>query len=76
MQGAVINSLLQVEGLTKRFGGIVVADALSFAISAGECRAIIGPNGAGKTTLISLLAGEIAARTFDKARSAIGLLTG
>ena len=54
--------LLQVEGLTKRFGGIVVADALSFEIPAGECHAIIGPNGAGKTTLISLLAGEIAAR--------------
>jgi branched-chain amino acid transport system ATP-binding protein len=54
--------LLQVEGLTKRFGGIVVADALSFAIPAGECHAIIGPNGAGKTTLISLLAGEIAAQ--------------
>jgi branched-chain amino acid transport system ATP-binding protein len=54
--------LLQVEGLTKRFGGIVVADALTFEIPAGECHAIIGPNGAGKTTLISLLAGEIAAR--------------
>jgi branched-chain amino acid transport system ATP-binding protein len=54
--------LLQVEGLTKRFGGIVVADALAFEIPAGECHAIIGPNGAGKTTLIGLLAGEIAAR--------------
>jgi len=54
--------LLQVEGLTKRFGGIVVADALAFEIPAGQCHAIIGPNGAGKTTLISLLAGEIAAR--------------
>jgi branched-chain amino acid transport system ATP-binding protein len=54
--------LLHVEGLTKRFGGVVVADALSFEIPAGECHAIIGPNGAGKTTLISLLAGEISAR--------------
>jgi branched-chain amino acid transport system ATP-binding protein len=58
----VASALLQVEGLTKRFGGVVTADALSFAIPAGECHAIIGPNGAGKTTLISLLAGEISAQ--------------
>ena len=56
------SQLLQVEGLTKRFGGVVVADALSFEVPVGECHAIIGPNGAGKTTLISLLAGEIAAQ--------------
>jgi branched-chain amino acid transport system ATP-binding protein len=55
----VARSLLQVERLTKRFGGVVTADALSFDIPAGECHAIIGPNGAGKTTLIGLLAGEI-----------------
>jgi branched-chain amino acid transport system ATP-binding protein len=55
----VARSLLHVEGLTKRFGGVVTADALSFDIPAGECHAIIGPNGAGKTTLIGLLAGEI-----------------
>jgi branched-chain amino acid transport system ATP-binding protein len=58
----VAKSLLQVEGLTKRFGGVVTADALSFEIPAGECHAIIGPNGAGKTTLIGLLAGEISAQ--------------
>ncbi len=55
-------SLLHVERLTKRFGGVVTADALSFEIPAGECHAIIGPNGAGKTTLIGLLAGEISAQ--------------
>ena len=54
--------LLQVEGLTKRFGGVVTAEALSFDIPAGEFHAIIGPNGAGKTTLIGLLAGEISAQ--------------
>jgi len=58
-KAAVARSLLQVERLTKRFGGVVTADALSFDIPAGECHAIIGPNGAGKTTLIGLLAGEI-----------------
>jgi branched-chain amino acid transport system ATP-binding protein len=62
LQAAVGNPLLQVEGLTKRFGGVVTADALSFEISAGECHAIIGPNGAGKTTLVGLLAGEISAQ--------------
>ncbi|MGA8613098.1 MAG: ABC transporter ATP-binding protein [Xanthobacteraceae bacterium] len=52
--------LLKVEGLTKRFGGVVAADAVALDIPRGEFHAIIGPNGAGKTTLIGLLAGEIA----------------
>ena len=51
--------LLKVEGLTKRFGGVVAADAIALDIPRGEFHAIIGPNGAGKTTLIGLLAGEI-----------------
>jgi len=52
--------LLQIEGLTKRFGGIIASDAITLDIPRGEFHAIIGPNGAGKTTLIGLLAGEIA----------------
>src|SRR6202050_2956200 len=52
--------LLKVEGLTKRFGGVVASDAIALDIPRGEFHAIIGPNGAGKTTLIGLLAGEIA----------------
>jgi branched-chain amino acid transport system ATP-binding protein len=59
-RGAVTEPLLQVEGLTKRFGGVVAADTIALDIAAGECHAVIGPNGAGKTTLIGLLAGEIA----------------
>jgi branched-chain amino acid transport system ATP-binding protein len=51
--------LLKVEGLTKRFGGVVAADTIALDIPRGEFHAIIGPNGAGKTTLIGLLAGEI-----------------
>jgi branched-chain amino acid transport system ATP-binding protein len=51
--------LLKVEGLTKRFGGVVASDGIALDISRGEFHAIIGPNGAGKTTLIGLLAGEI-----------------
>jgi len=53
-------SLLQVRGLTKRFGGLVATDALDLDITAGEVHAIIGPNGAGKTTLIGQLSGALA----------------
>jgi branched-chain amino acid transport system ATP-binding protein len=56
----VTEPLLQIEGLTKRFGGVVASDAITLDIPRGEFHAIIGPNGAGKTTLIGLLAGEIA----------------
>ena len=56
------SALLAVDGLTKRFGGVVAADAVTLDIPDGEFHAVIGPNGAGKTTLIGLLAGEIAAQ--------------
>jgi len=52
-------TLLQVRGLTKRFGALAATDALDLDISAGEVHAIIGPNGAGKTTLISQLSGAL-----------------
>lgn len=52
--------LLRIDGLTKRFGGVIASDAITLAVPQGEFHAIIGPNGAGKTTLIGLLAGEIA----------------
>jgi len=57
---AVADALLQVEGLTKRFGGVVASDTISLDVPNGELHAIIGPNGAGKTTLITQLAGELA----------------
>src|SRR6266852_179550 len=56
---AVADALLQIDGLTKRFGGVVASDAISLAVSSGELHAIIGPNGAGKTTLIGELVGEL-----------------
>jgi branched-chain amino acid transport system ATP-binding protein len=52
-------SLLQVRGLTKRFGGLVATDALDLDVAIGEIHAVIGPNGAGKTTLIGQLAGTL-----------------
>ena len=59
---AVAEPLLQIEGLTKRFGGVVASDDITLDVPRGELHAIIGPNGAGKTTLIGQLAGEIAPR--------------
>lgn len=50
-------SILQTEGLAKRFGGVVAADNVDIDVPGGELRCIIGPNGAGKSTLFSLLTG-------------------
>jgi branched-chain amino acid transport system ATP-binding protein len=56
-------SMLRTESLVKRFGGILVSDAISINIASGELHAIIGPNGAGKTTLINQLSGEMASNS-------------
>ncbi len=52
-------SLLRIEGLSKRFGGVIASDNVTLDIPEGELHAIIGPNGAGKTTLIEQLGGEL-----------------
>lgn len=51
--------LLEVAGLGKSFGSIVVAENLDLVIASGEAVGIIGPNGAGKTTLFNLIAGGL-----------------
>jgi branched-chain amino acid transport system ATP-binding protein len=51
------DAALNIEGLTKTFGGLVATDDLYLNIPQGELHAVIGPNGAGKTTLISQLTG-------------------
>jgi len=51
--------LLDVSGLTKRFGGVLANDGVSFAVNAGEMVGIIGPNGAGKRTLFELITGFV-----------------
>ena len=50
-------ALLELRGVTKRFGGLVANKAVSFTIDAGEIVGLIGPNGAGKTTLFNCITG-------------------
>jgi len=54
-----MSALLSLQGVSKRFRGLVAVDAVSFDVAAGELFAIIGPNGAGKTTLFNMIAGAI-----------------
>jgi branched-chain amino acid transport system permease protein len=51
--------LLDVENLTKTFGGLVAVDDVSFLVQAGEIVGLIGPNGAGKTTTFNLISGAL-----------------
>ena len=49
--------MLEVTNLTKRFGGLVANDDISFGVAEGEILGLIGPNGAGKSTLFDLITG-------------------
>ena len=51
--------ILEVEGLSKRFGGFVALDAVDLHVDAGERLGLIGPNGSGKTTMINCISGAL-----------------
>lgn len=51
--------LLEVDHVTRRFGGLVAVSDVSFSVRAGEIVAVIGPNGAGKSTLFNLISGAL-----------------
>ena len=52
-------ALLEVRGLTRRFGALVAVDGLDFAVRRGELFGLVGPDGAGKTTTLRMLAGVL-----------------
>ena len=51
--------MLELRGLTKRFGGLLAVDQVDLAVKDGEVHALIGPNGAGKTTIIAQVSGSL-----------------
>ena len=53
--------MLELKGVSKRFGGVVATDRVTLDVAQGEVHALIGPNGAGKTTLIGQISGALAA---------------
>jgi ABC-type branched-subunit amino acid transport system ATPase component len=54
-----MTGLLEIEGLTKRFGGVVAVGDCSFAVPEGSVTALVGPNGSGKTTAFNLITGYL-----------------
>jgi branched-chain amino acid transport system ATP-binding protein len=56
-----MSALLEIDGLTKRFGGVTAVDGLDLTVASGETLGVIGPNGAGKSTLVGLLSGALRA---------------
>jgi ABC-type branched-subunit amino acid transport system ATPase component len=56
-----MNEIVRIRGLSKRFGGVVVANAIDLDLIGGVIVGLIGPNGAGKTSLFNLIGGAVPA---------------
>ncbi|HUS65757.1 MAG TPA: ATP-binding cassette domain-containing protein, partial [Kofleriaceae bacterium] len=60
---AAAGPVVEIDGLTKRYGDFVAVDGVSLAVRPGEIVALVGPNGAGKTTTLRMLMGVLAPTT-------------
>jgi ABC-type branched-subunit amino acid transport system ATPase component len=59
MSSAPTQPAVSVDAVTKRFGGLVAVDGMSFALAENEVLGLIGPNGSGKTTMMNLISGAL-----------------
>ena len=59
MTGSSMTNLLEVESLSKRFGGFIALENISLSVRAGERIGLIGPNGSGKSTLVNCICGTL-----------------
>ena len=53
--------LLEIDGVSRRYGGVHAVEDVSFSVDPGEWVGVIGPNGAGKSTLFNILGGQVSA---------------
>jgi ABC-2 type transport system ATP-binding protein len=68
-----VPSVIEVDALTRRFGGVTALDKLSFEVGRGELFGVVGPDGAGKTTLLRILAGVMRPTSGDATVSGISV---
>ncbi len=54
-----MTALLDIAGLTRRFGGLVAVNGVSFTVARGEVVGLLGPNGSGKTTVLNMISGSL-----------------